>query len=202
MTILDVGWDLDGVIHDFCEDLRRAAIQKGYDPARVAGAGNDDPTTVWNFPTTHWGMDLDEFLELCNWAADHADLFNGHPPIPGAIEAMREVAAMGHRNHIVTDRDFGSKSHHNTSDWLRENEVPHDSLTFTRHKTVVCKGMDVVIDDRDKNFDELWEAGIRCYLLDRPWNRHVDAGKFRLFGLEEYVSEIKVVADRRERLMA
>lgn len=45
--------------------------------------------------------------------------------------------------------------------------------------------LDFFVEDLYENFKELNEAGIYCYLLDRPWNRQYNVGRQRIYSLKE-----------------
>lgn len=191
MSKLHVGWDLDGVVSPFEDDLRHFAIEHlGYDPKDVAGGGIDDPDTMWNFPIQMWGWSDEQFLEYCHAAVDAGVLHVHSDPYEGAAEAMQEVADMGHHNHIITSRNFGTMSAANTEAWLVKHDIPYESLTFTRHKYLVR--VDLHIDDHVRNFDEMRRRGLHCFLLDRPWNRYCTwATNFRVKSHKEFVERVK-----------
>jgi len=46
-------------------------------------------------------------------------------------------------------------------------------------------GVELFIDDYYKNFTELNDAGIFCYLYTAPWNRSYDVGNMRLNSLKD-----------------
>ena len=46
-------------------------------------------------------------------------------------------------------------------------------------------GVTVYVEDRPDFFKEINSAGIKCYLMDRPWNQEVKAGKLRIKELRE-----------------
>jgi hypothetical protein len=81
--------------------------------------------------------------------------------------------------------------------WLNANGFP-DSVkgVFTvpegtpKSDALLHAGVNVFVDDRPENFDEINEAGyggfvMRCLLLDRPWNRTHEAGPWRIKSLKE-----------------
>lgn len=109
----------------------------------------------------------------------------------GYKEAIEAVAAMGHEIIVATDRPFGSDpsvSEKLTIDWFRENETCYDEIHFTADKrTANC---DMFIDDKVENFVALEEAGVDVYLLDRPWNHHLETDR-RIYSLEEFVEKVR-----------
>lgn len=52
-----------------------------------------------------------------------------------------------------------------------EHGIEFDTITFAEDKTIV--GVDLLLDDRDVNYEVSIKEGIPCVLMDRDWNRHV-----------------------------
>lgn len=183
---LRVGFDLDGVVYDFVDSVRRYLLTHGWRPEQMPDAQN------WEF-FLDWGMELREFLSVCHAGVDHGTIFATGTPLPGALDAARKIAAAGHEIHIITDRTFGTgdASADATRSWLREVEFPYTTLTISADKA--CVPTDVYIDDRDINFLALLEAGIDAYLIDRPWNRHVSTDR-RLASVAEYADLLVTAA--------
>lgn len=179
MTQLHVGWDLDGVFYSFEAALRSWLIENhGRHPDSLP-----TPVLTWDWWETHWGLDLNDFLRICGEATDAGHMFLYGEPFAGSVEAIVRVHEAGHLNHIITARNFGTKSPHNTADWLERWAIPYDSLCFTHHKGLTRP--DVMVDDRPENFWAYEEAGVPVYLLDQPWNQQVNTDK-RIYTLSEY----------------
>lgn len=173
MRTLNVGVDLDGVVYDFTNSLKAYLIaERGYTAEQLPGGCHDDPSATWMFFKDNWGLTSDQFLEYCDAGTDAGYIFTIGDPFPGAVASMNRLRKAGHGIHIVTNRSFGTRSHHNTSDWLTKHEVPFDSLIFARDKRIIRP--DIFIDDYERNFEELWSVGVETWLLDRPWNRHIE----------------------------
>ena len=133
------------------------------------------------------GLDLAEFVEFCNEAADCGCLFSGDVR-EGYVEAIDAVALMGHEIIICTDRSFGTHpgvSQGLTVAWLHQHEIDYDELIFSADKTV--SNCDFAIDDKLENYDALVAAGCKAFLLNRPWNK-VEGGdaRNRIDGFDEY----------------
>ena len=183
---LRVGFDLDGVLYDFANSLRRYVATLGMTVP-------DTETQVWNFFKDEWGWTTEEFLKHCNDGADAGFVFCG-PTRPNAVEAVKAVKDLGHEVHIITDRQFGktpSVSEDNTRNWLLEHGIKYDSLTFSADKT--CVDTDIFVEDKPENFDALWMAGTPTWLVNRPWNRHVDT-QFRIDDISEYPQKVDELA--------
>lgn len=187
---LDIGIDLDGVCYDFTSSLRHYLVEhEGYDPVAIAGGGHDDPDATWSFFEDNWGLSLDQFLDFCNKGVDAGVVFCKGEPFVDTVESLNALKDAGHYLHVVTSRSFGTKSHHNTADWLYEHDIPFDSLIFTPHKHVFS-GLDLMVDDYEKNWRGMWEEGVTTYLYTRPWNQHVETG-FRVDSWQEFLEVVE-----------
>ncbi len=172
-----VGIDLDGCIHNFGKSLQNylETITHSYDCT--------DPQ-VWDF-YKDWGMTDIDFKKHCNDGVDAGIVFNG-PQFPGAVQAVRRIKAAGHSIHFITDRFFGSDPRNSaavTEGWLLHHGFPYDSLTFSPDKTVVAT--DVFVEDKAENYDMLEATGVRCYLINQPWNIEKD-NRRRISGMTEF----------------
>ena len=70
-------------------------------------------------------------------------------PLPGAIAALTELRAQGHKIIIYSARSWAE--YEMTSDWLEKNDVPHDQLVLGKPIG------DIWIDDRAIEFRD-WES--------------------------------------------
>jgi hypothetical protein len=185
-----VGIDLDGVLFNFSESLYR--YLKDVHPDKAPRYYTEDGMR-WNF-FEDWGLSLAEFLEHCNAAADARYLFAG-PTRPWAKDALEYLAVRGHSLHIVTDRRFGTTpkvSEDITREWLYQHGIPYDSLTFSADKTVVPT--DVFIEDKPANYDALWHAGTKCYMVTRPWNQdHPVPDVYRVSNVSEFAIRVGIL---------
>ena len=176
---LRVGLDLDGVCYDFVASVRRYLLTLGWDAAQLPDA------TDWEFFRT-WGLSVEEFLQICHDGVNAGIIFATGEAYAGVAAAIARVHDAGHEVHVVTDRTFGDgdASKVATELWLPQAGIRYTSLTISADKTSVpC---DTFIEDRDKNFLALVEAGVDAYLIDRPWNAHVVTDR-RVSSVDEYV---------------
>jgi len=189
MKALDVGIDLDGCAYNFTASVRKWAIKEGYDAEQVSGGDHEDENTTWNFFKDQWGMDAEEFFGLCARGVDAGVVFLEGEPFPGSVETITALKSKGHYIHIVTNRQSGTRSKHNTADWLNEWQIPYDSLIFSDRKHLFSS-LDIMVDDYEINFRDLWSAGVECWLYDRPWNRHVYDDGYRVKTWGEFESMV------------
>lgn len=183
-----VGFDLDGVLYDFGNSVRRYLDSIG----RVYGFkdGAEEPHH-WDF-YEYWGMDRHEFKQICDDGADAGYVFCGGTR-PSAVESVRRVRDLGHEVIIITDRQFGSTpsvSHEHTRNWLAEHGIEHDELHFSADKTIVPT--DLFVEDKLENYDALIAAGTPCFLINRAWNQ-VEGGdaRSRINDISEYADAIE-----------
>lgn len=169
-----VGVDLDGVLYNFGDSVKRYLDHIGQGHIWKSGP---TPTPFWDF-YKDWGWTGKEFVELCNAGADAGFIFTG-PMREHAKISMDRLANAGHYIIIITDRGFGSTpevSHKNTVNWLQWHNIYYDELVFSADKT--CRPTDVFVEDKIENYDALLQAGTKPFLINRAWNV-VDGGDAR-----------------------
>ncbi|AXH70499.1 phosphohydrolase [Gordonia phage Daredevil] len=164
-----VGIDLDGVLYQFHCALREFMCDLGFSMDDMP-----DPAE-WSFGET-WGLNGKGFKMVCDLAADQGRLWNYHKASDADVSALHRLVANGHTIHIVTARDFGTRAgvtQAATLAWLKGNDIPFDSITFSTDKTVVK--LDYMIEDNVENHLALHRVGVESVLLTQPWNRHLPA---------------------------
>lgn len=178
-----VGVDLDGVCYDFVDSVRRHLDRPELPDA-----------DCWDFFKHQWGMTTADFLACCAEGVDAGVIFRTGEPLPETAWALHALKGMGHTIHIVTNRNFGKRSVQNTADWLADHDLPYHTLTFAADKTTVP--VDVFIEDNVENYQALDADGVAAFLMDRPWNRHLDTAR-RVWSLTDFVYAVERLADRR-----
>lgn len=171
MTSLDIGVDLDGCVYQFTAALRAwVHLTRGTPFDRLP-----DPVT-WTGYVDQWGLSTSEFLDCYREAIRGGVMFRIGVPYPGAVAALQELHASGHRLHIVTDRllpgveDIAKQS---TLEWLAANKAPYDSITFSSDKTAAT--MDLFLEDRVENYLAIAKTGGFPVMMDRPYNAALPA---------------------------
>ena len=187
-----VGFDLDGVLYDFGNSVRRYLDSIG----RPYGwKDNKDEPHDWNF-FEYWGMDVNEFRQVCNDGVDAGYVFSGGIR-PNAAESVARVANLGHEIVIITDRQFGSdpkNSEKATLEWLDQHGIWFDELIFSANKC--CTPTDTFVEDKLENYDALTEAGTKTFLITRDWNK-VPGGDAR-----NRITDVLDYAEAIERITA
>lgn len=187
---MKVGFDLDGVVYDFGASVKRYLASIG---KPVEFQENRAEPHTWNFFES-WGMTPEDFVQVCHDGADAGFIFCG-PTRPNAVAAMNDVWNAGHEVIIITDRKFGKTpavSEKNTYDWLDMHGFAYDSVTFSADKT--CVPTDIFVEDKKENFLALWEAGIPCWLITRPWNADLET-QYRIDDISEYPAKVEEMAN-------
>ncbi len=181
--MLNIGVDLDGVCYDFGESLRQYLVHHEGFSLDVLHYPK-----VWNF-FLDWGMTTEEYLEAYARGVDAGYVLRQGAPHDGCIKTLEMLKADGHQLNIVTYRTVGSKAIENTMAWLQEYSIPYDTICFSKDKTVVKN--DVFIEDNVENFEALESAGIRSFLMDRPWNTQKQTG-FRVWDWSDFYSYLQL----------
>lgn len=131
----------------------------------------DDPEFHgWN-DYERMGFSDEEFLHTVRLGVEDGHIFRVGEPFEGAVDVIQALKDEGHTIHIITHRDWGEKTIVNTMGWFYEYQIPFDTFTFAEDKTIV--GVDLLLDDRDKNYEDSIKQGIPCVLMTRDWNQHV-----------------------------
>lgn len=191
-----VGFDCDGVLFNFGESVYDYLVATGKEHLWKSG---EDLKPHWYF-YKKWrdAWTDEEFVKFCNEGADAGYIFRGNVR-DNAVQAVRQVKAMGHEVIVITDRAFGTTpevSHHATIEWWKENDFPEfDEIHFSADKTVVPT--DIFVEDKIANFEALWEAGTPCFLITRPWNDEYDAGEYRISDIKDYPKKVREYANLR-----
>lgn len=180
-----IGVDVDDVLFDWFGRAHAACEQ--------AGITNGQHPAQWQC-WLDYGCTETEWLAVMEQATLDGSLYIGDP-LPGAIDALRDLEGAGHTIHIVTARGFsahGDLIRRHTVDWFREWDIPHHSLTFSKRKTLVQ--VDAFVDDSCKNVCELEAVGIPTWMVDAPHNQHVTDHR-RIAHIREFADIILAMED-------
>lgn len=171
---MKIGLDADGVLYPFEEGLRHYLTQYvGLEPEQLG------EITQWHL-YEDWGLSREEFKEYYTDAINSGVLFSVPGPYEGTTAGLQRLVDAGHSLHVVTARgDTGhpGRAEGMTRFWLAMHLPPITSLTFSSDKTIV--NTDVFLEDKLSNYDDLHFAGVRVYLMDRPWNQQLEAWPYR-----------------------
>lgn len=171
-----IGVDVDDVLFPWYDRAHRAC--------EAAGITNGVTPQTWQ-PFDEYGCGLQPWLDALKVVTLDGTLYAGEP-YPGAAEQLDRLRSAGHTVHLVTARGYfvhGDLIRSQTVLWLAKHGIPHDSLTFSRDKTLITT--DWFVDDSADNIDAVNAAGSLGVLVTRPWNEHSDAQ--RVETLEQFV---------------
>lgn len=108
-------------------------------------------------------------------------------PLKDAVNAIEELGK-NHTISVITSRP--KKIEEKTRKWINANVPLVKEVIFTRKehngrtksKGEICMeiGADVLIDDNFEHALECEKAGVRCIVLDYPWNRKYKLGRCML----------------------
>jgi 5'(3')-deoxyribonucleotidase len=163
---LRLGIDLDGVVADFNGGwIARYNRDFG---ARL------HPDQVVGWDALHALTEFHSMIEFWDWArADGRSVFRDLPPLPGAIEALHELARE-HRIAIITARfDWAIAD---TLAWLAEHRVLAREVHFLAAKQQVA--CDIYLDDAPYQLEALRRARPQATICRRvaAYNRPVAGG--------------------------
>jgi 5'-nucleotidase len=166
-----IGVDCDGVIYEFHEDARIVvANHRGIDPSELTEA------KVWDFMVEQWNIWFQDVAKEGGWLR--------LPPVPGTVEGLKKLQKKGHTIHIITSRKGGEI---NTVKWIQKHKIPYDTLHIGRDKSRVL--VDVMVDDWERNWEELTAIGRRVLVWDQPWNAHLTEAE-RVFSWDDVLEAV------------
>lgn len=170
--------------------------------------GDDRPHNYLSMPKI--GLDIDEVL--CDWVNPWCEKFNLNKPHSWFFQRdiSKHFADMEKNNELdefylnlkplldpkeipfephcyVTSRPVSTEV---TQKWLDDNGFPTKPV-FTvlpgtsKVEVIKAAGIDIFIDDRYENFEELNKNGILCYLWDAPHNQRYNVGFKRIKSFNE-----------------
>lgn len=148
--------DLDGVCSDFVGQALKVCKSK---------LTNRDITSYPLY--THLKMSKNEFIKRCN--------------VNGFWEEMKELPHFPHMRALVENKGAiflpspGSFSGAASGKirWIKDRfGDDFDRYIITKHKSVVCKPGDVLIDDNPTNCTHWKEAGGKAILFPAYWNEN------------------------------
>lgn len=175
-----IGFDIDDVLypwyvtaHGLCE---------------AAGITNGNEPTSWA-PYEQYGCTDQQWFDALAVGTLDGSLYSV-PPIEGVVDDLFRLREAGHSIHLVTARGFlrhGELIRQQTVTWLRQWDIPHDSLTFSKDKRVA--NVDVFIDDAAHNYDQLIGT-TAVWLLHAPHNGPERDGRFTMATVGEFVDMV------------
>ena len=161
------GVDLDGVVGDFYDAIRKIAAEWLDKPL-------ESLTTEVTYGLDEWGIDeFGGYGRLHRFAVTQRDIFRIMEPIKNAPAILRKLSNQGIRIRIITHRLFLKFSHRTTItqtvDWLDNYDIPYWDICFMKDKGAV--GAHVYIDDAPENIINLRNLGCNTIVFSNSTNR-------------------------------
>lgn len=156
--------DFDDVIYPFCNGIMAVLAAEG-----IAGT-----ITQWALEND-FGIEREAFWDMIYQPKHHEILFMQQ--IENATLAqMRRLRYAGHRIHIVTART-NETSEAFCREVVRRDNIPFDSLTFTKDKGPQVDELDAAfsLDDGPHNYMALDQQNHLTYLMDAPHNQEFNS---------------------------
>jgi uncharacterized protein len=190
--LLRLGFDIDGVLANFTEGFLSLVNRE---------CGTSFSTSDWITYGSHTAHP--DFLTKEQWDAGWKAL--GETPNFWATLKPYEVDftlldqqmdTLQYNGYFITRRrdvNVGmGDSNVQTRMWLENQGVKNYSAVISNKGTNRIEMLkncevDAYIDDWGEQFLEASAAGISSYLIDRPYNRHIDTDR-RVYSVQEYVS--------------
>lgn len=119
------------------------------------------------------------------------DLLPGLPLILPSLTGLRKIRGLVRSIRVITARAVVGKPWVEpvTKAWLDQFGFPYDRLIFREDKAAYCRANSVryIIEDSPAQALECHEHGIGVFLVDAPYNRHVEprGGLWRVKSLLE-----------------
>jgi len=166
-NIFILGVDLDGVVGDFYEAIRKIAAEWLDRPLETL-------TTEVTFGLDEWGLaEFGGYDRLHRFAVTQRNIFRDMEPIKNAPAILRKLSNQGIRIRIITHRLFLKFSHRTTItqtvDWLDNNDIPYWDICFMNDKGAV--GAHVYVDDAPENIISLRNQGYKTIAFSNSTNR-------------------------------
>lgn len=162
---LVINVDSDGVLYPFIDRMLDRL-----DPDGSRGLGRPDRWDAW----TALGIEKEEWYRAFHEGIEEGDIFRRGAPYPGAMVALQELVAQGHRVRIVTnknlsDRRLATQARVNFLHWWEQVKGPLDCPIIFSGGDKRDFVADVVIDDHP-DIRGWGQQGALNLLWHQPWN--------------------------------
>ena len=166
-----IALDIDGVISNWTDAMIRQFEKKG-----IHVHPKHESDVIWWewFHREDWPFDSDE--EYNDFLLNEVQ-----PATDPSFLRFEPALYVTHRPLFAYDA---------TKNWLKKHGFPmaklvvvnkrEDKLSYLKENKI-----DILVEDRYSTFVEANNAGILCYLLDRPHNERFEVGDYRIYSLSE-----------------
>lgn len=168
-----IGCDIDGVLADYPRSFVEFINKQ---------LGTNHPTVGlkdYNIAES-LGLPLEQVIELKHLYRETGEK-RYIPIIDGAQEMLQTFVSCGYTVVLLTARPYKQykRMFADTQEWLHRNNMPYHSIIWDEDKNTRLLrefGRDKVqffIEDVAYNANKIAELGVKCFLIDRPYNQGV-----------------------------
>jgi len=192
-TPLVLALDVDNTSGDFTESIRNHVMKtQGLTPEQ-AETLLPSPPTHYSFVDSGWFTDVNSFLDAFH-SAEENGVYSKMKAFDGVSKTLRTlVSNRDVEVRVVTAR--GNRWNEETRQWLRRHRIPFTSITHTEDKEKV-PGIDVYIDDSDKQINTLQKNGKTVIAFENAYNAAVPS-KYRVKKWKEVPAVLKMITQAK-----
>lgn len=175
-----LGFDIDGVLANFFGAFIKEC---GGDPE------NWKKWMEWPFASCPVDMPPEERLKVWERVQQDMDFWRNIEPAYGS--SLSRVAQVSQKDecYFITYRPDSTFAV--TAEWLHRQGIRPAGLLYVQDKRKACSGLkiDGYIDDYYKIAEEFEGYKTPVYLIDRPWNRHIE-GYERVTSVGDFIDKL------------
>lgn len=192
-----IGIDIDGVLTNF----ERWQIDYGSKYSYENNIGQiENADSYTSDKIFGWGDDVDDEF----WYEYIVEYATNEKARPFAGEVIEKLKNEGNEIYIITARYFTDKEKAEgknmetiVSKWLKENKIYYDKLIFSpKDKRKICleNKIDIMIEDSEKNINELSEILEKVICFDAAYNKECKKENIiRCYSWYDIYSKIKKI---------
>ena len=186
-----IGIDLDGCAYEWDRTVRYM-LRNVYPNSPY----KNDPALLQESRSWDWVQE-NVNQEAWNWVWTEGvrlGLFRHGHLHPGAIEAIRELAALG---DVIAITHRPKCAVPDTLAWLAYQQLPLSGvhlLTEGENKGLVRPGVDVFLDDKPQNILDMRDGThgrTATFLMRRPWNEGISVPGDEVRSWDEFVEKVR-----------
>jgi 5'(3')-deoxyribonucleotidase len=164
-----LGVDLDGVVANFYDEIRRVA-------AEWTGQSVSSLPKKITYDLREWDLkEYGGYEPVHRFAVVERHLFEKLKPMIGAASVLRKFSNKDIRIRIITHRLFIKWFHveavQQTVKWLEHYGIPYWDLCFMKDKAAV--GADLYLEDSPENIKALRKMGNKVIVFSNSTNKHL-----------------------------
>lgn len=165
-----VWFDVDDVLVDTSQEIHRVMLDK---------TGKDIPVDAWPSMlfSEFYGVGKENIEAMRGWWRDGSVLEQARP-FAGALDAVRAVAAAGHKVGFITARGWHPSAQQITEDLIAQNNLPVSELILLKFgeskKDLLAERASSIagfVDDSLQHVQDVGGLGVPVALVRRAWNR-------------------------------